>query len=180
MARLKIVARRGSASGVAEQGRLTKAVPCSAQFQKELCLCSVQLPPGALTLELHHAAVEAAALHQLRRSSLLVYMAVFQHHDVVRPGHGTHPVGDDQHCLAGQQAGEGTLHLGHIQAGRLAMALMVRIQSNYRFVIGFNGGLIALGALGILAPATSAILHNLSTLAISLQSMTNLLPPEKT
>ena len=47
-------------------------------------------------------------------------MAIFQHHDVVRPGHGAHPVGDDQHRLAGQQAGEGSLHLGlvlHIQAG---------------------------------------------------------------
>ena len=56
---------------------------------------------------------------------------------------------------------------------------MNRIQSNYRFVIGFNGGLIALGALGVLAPATSATLHNLSTLGISLRSMTNLLPSAK-
>ena len=53
---------------------------------------------------------------------------------------------------------------------------MNRIQSNYRFVISFNGGLIA---LGILAPATSATLHNLSTLGISLRSMTSLLPPAK-
>lgn len=64
-----------------------------------------------------------------------------------------------------------------VQLRRLAMALMVRIQSNYRFVIGFNGGLIALGSLGILAPTASALLHNLSTLAVSLHSMTNLLPP---
>ncbi len=61
----------------------------------------------------------------------------------------------------------------------LSQYLMRRIQSNYRFVIGFNGGLIALGAVGILAPATSAMLHNLSTLGISLHSMTNLLPPPK-
>jgi P-type E1-E2 ATPase len=54
-------------------------------------------------------------------------------------------------------------------------ALLRRIRANYRFVIGFNGGLIALGALGILPPATSALLHNLSTLGISLRSMTNLL-----
>jgi heavy metal translocating P-type ATPase len=54
--------------------------------------------------------------------------------------------------------------------------LLCRIQRNYRFVIGFNGGLIVLGALGILPPATSAMLHNLSTLGISLRSMTNLLP----
>ncbi|MCM1388514.1 MAG: heavy metal translocating P-type ATPase [Bacillus sp. (in: Bacteria)] len=58
---------------------------------------------------------------------------------------------------------------------RIASRLMKRIRSNYRFVIGFNGGLIALGALGILPPATSAMLHNLSTLGISLRSMTNLL-----
>ena len=55
---------------------------------------------------------------------------------------------------------------------------MDRIQSNYRFVIGFNGSLIALGALGILPPATSAMLHNLSTLGVSLRSMTDLLPDE--
>lgn len=57
----------------------------------------------------------------------------------------------------------------------VAMALMDRIHSNYRFVIGFNGSLIALGALGILTPGLGAMLHNLSTLAISLRSMTNLL-----
>ena len=66
-----------------------------------------------------------------------------------------------------------------VQLRRLSMALMNRIQSNYRFVIGFNGGLIALGALGVLAPAPSATLHNLSTLGISLRSMTNLLPSAK-
>jgi heavy metal translocating P-type ATPase len=57
----------------------------------------------------------------------------------------------------------------------LAASLLRRIHRNYRFIIGFNGGLIALGAAGILPPATSAMLHNLSTLAISLRSMTNLL-----
>jgi heavy metal translocating P-type ATPase len=57
----------------------------------------------------------------------------------------------------------------------ISTALLRRISGNYRFVIGFNGGLIALGALGILPPATSALLHNLSTLGISLRSMTNLL-----
>ena len=45
----------------------------------------------------------------------------------------------------------------------------------YRFVLSFNSALILLGALGILPPATSAMLHNLSTLGISLRSMTDLL-----
>ena len=60
---------------------------------------------------------------------------------------------------------------------RIAGKLTGRIRSNYRFVLGFNGSLIALGALGILPPATSAMLHNLSTLGVSLRSMTNLLEP---
>ena len=58
---------------------------------------------------------------------------------------------------------------------QLSSSLMNRIHSNYRFVIGFNGSLIVLGAAGILLPAQSAMLHNLSTLGISLRSMTNLL-----
>ena len=53
----------------------------------------------------------------------------------------------------------------------IAQAMTRRIRSNYRFVIGFNGALIAGGALGILSPALSATLHNLSTLAVSLHSM---------
>ena len=60
----------------------------------------------------------------------------------------------------------------------LSNALMKRVRRNYRCVIGFNFGLICLGVGGILPPATSALLHNLSTLAISLESMTNLLDPE--
>ncbi len=58
-----------------------------------------------------------------------------------------------------------------VELRRIAMALMARIHSNYRFVIGFNGALIALGVAGVLPPATSATLHNLSTLGISLRSM---------
>lgn len=57
---------------------------------------------------------------------------------------------------------------------QLAMALLHRIQNNYRFVIGFNGALIGLGVLGLLPPATSAMLHNLSTLGVSLHSMSAL------
>ena len=57
----------------------------------------------------------------------------------------------------------------------ISNGLMKRIHGNYRFVIGFNLGLILLGVAGVLAPATSALLHNTSTLGISLKSMTNLL-----
>ena len=57
----------------------------------------------------------------------------------------------------------------------IANALQKRVGSNYRFVLSFNSALILLGALGILPPATSAMLHNLSTLGISLRSMTDLL-----
>ena len=64
-----------------------------------------------------------------------------------------------------------------VRLRQLAMALMDRIRANYRFVIGFNGALIALGAAGALPPATSAMLHNLSTLAVSLHSMSPLPPP---
>ena len=56
-----------------------------------------------------------------------------------------------------------------------ANGLLKRTDGNYRFVLGFNGTLIVLGAAGILPPATSALLHNLSTLGISIRSMTNLL-----
>ena len=61
-----------------------------------------------------------------------------------------------------------------VELRRIAMALMKRIHTNYSFVIGFNGALIALGVLGILPPATSAMLHNLFTLGVSLQSMSSL------
>ncbi len=64
-----------------------------------------------------------------------------------------------------------------VELRRIAMALMKRIHSNYRFVIGFNGTLIALGAAGFLPPAASAALHNLSTLGVSLRSMSNLTSP---
>lgn len=64
-----------------------------------------------------------------------------------------------------------------VRLRQLAMALMARIHANYRFVIGFNGVLIALGMAGVLPPAASAMLHNLSTLGVSLHSMCAL--PEK-
>ena len=61
----------------------------------------------------------------------------------------------------------------------IANSLQKRVHANYRFVLTFNSALIALGALGILQPASSAMLHNLSTIGISLKSMTNLLPENK-
>ena len=62
---------------------------------------------------------------------------------------------------------------------RLSQALMGRIHRDYRIIVGFNFSLIVLGVLGILPPTMSALLHNMSTLAISLKSMTNLLPESK-
>ena len=57
----------------------------------------------------------------------------------------------------------------------LSASLMKRIQTNYRLIVGVNTLLIAAGAGGFLAPATTALLHNLSTLGISLESMTDLI-----
>lgn len=59
---------------------------------------------------------------------------------------------------------------------QLSDALMKRIQKNYRRIVGINGGLILLGIGGLIQPTTSATLHNLSTLGISVQSMKDLLP----
>jgi heavy metal translocating P-type ATPase len=57
----------------------------------------------------------------------------------------------------------------------ISNSLMKRINRNYRTIVGFNTGLILLGVSGIIQPTTSALLHNASTLAISLKSMENLL-----
>ncbi len=59
---------------------------------------------------------------------------------------------------------------------KLSMALMDRIHGNYRFIIGFNSLLIALGVGGVLNPASSALLHNGSTIYTGIKSTTNLLP----
>lgn len=79
-------------------------------------------------------------------------------------GRTTSPVGSGLLCL--------TLR-------RLGQALMQRIQGSYRFIVGFNLTLIALGVAGVLPPTTSALLHNGSTLGISLQNMTDLLDDEE-
>lgn len=62
---------------------------------------------------------------------------------------------------------------------KISDGLMKRTRQNYRFVIGFNLGLILLGAGGAITPGTSAFLHNISTLIISMKSMTNILQKEK-
>ena len=62
---------------------------------------------------------------------------------------------------------------------RLGKALMERIHGSYRFIVGFNLTLIALGVAGVLPPTTSALLHNGSTLGISLRNMTDLLDDEE-
>lgn len=62
---------------------------------------------------------------------------------------------------------------------RLSQALMERIHGSYRFIVGFNLTLIALGVAGVLPPTTSALLHNGSTLGISLRNMTDLLDENK-
>ena len=62
---------------------------------------------------------------------------------------------------------------------QLSQALMARIHRNYRFIVDFNLSLIVLGVAGFLPPTTSALLHNMSTLGISLKSMTDLLPEQE-
>jgi heavy metal translocating P-type ATPase len=65
-----------------------------------------------------------------------------------------------------------------VRLKRLSDALMRRIGRNYRFVMGFNGALILLGALGVLPPAAGALLHNTSTVLLSMDCLTDLIPEE--
>ena len=62
---------------------------------------------------------------------------------------------------------------------QLSQQLMRRIHRNYRFIVSFNCMLIVLGVAGVIQPTTSALLHNASTLGISLDSMTDLLKKEQ-
>ncbi|MDY3866448.1 MAG: heavy metal translocating P-type ATPase [Dysosmobacter sp.] len=62
---------------------------------------------------------------------------------------------------------------------QLSQQLMRRIHRNYRFIVSFNCMLIALGVAGVIQPTTSALLHNASTLGISLDSMSDLLKKEQ-
>lgn len=65
---------------------------------------------------------------------------------------------------------------GIVTLKQLSNELVKRIKNNYRLIVGFNTGLIVLGVAGIIPPTTSALLHNTSTIAISLRSMEELLP----
>lgn len=58
---------------------------------------------------------------------------------------------------------------------KISNLLMARIRSNYRSIMSFNTALIVLGIVGIIPPTTSAFLHNTSTLAFTLKSMTKLM-----
>ncbi len=64
---------------------------------------------------------------------------------------------------------------GIVTLRELSTALMKRIRQNYRMIVGINAGLIGLGVTGAVRPTVSALLHNTSTLAISLRNMKNLL-----
>lgn len=61
----------------------------------------------------------------------------------------------------------------------ISALLMKRIRFNYRTIVGFNTLLIGLGVAGVISPATSAMLHNGSTVALGLRSMTKLLKDEE-
>lgn len=62
---------------------------------------------------------------------------------------------------------------------RLSRALMNRVHGDYRFIVGFNSLLIALGIGGLITPSTSVLLHNSSTMMVGIDSMTNLLEETK-
>ncbi|MGN0159197.1 MAG: heavy metal translocating P-type ATPase [Brotaphodocola sp.] len=71
----------------------------------------------------------------------------------------------------------GADHLhGVVVLRKLSILLMKKIQKNYRVIVGINGALIVMGVGGVLQPTASALLHNTSTLAISIRSMKNLMP----
>ncbi len=72
--------------------------------------------------------------------------------------------------IADIMIGSDDLH-GLVTLKRLGNALVGRIHKNYRAIVGFNTVLLLLGVGGVLQPASSALLHNTSTLAISLKSM---------
>lgn len=62
-----------------------------------------------------------------------------------------------------------------VELRKISSALMERIKSNYRFIVGFNSSLIALGITGVLTPSSSALLHNGSTIMTGVKSTTRLI-----
>lgn len=68
---------------------------------------------------------------------------------------------------------------GLVTLKHISNRLMRRIHNNYRFIVGFNTGLIGAGVLGFIQPTTSAVLHNTSTLCIGLRSMKNLVSEDE-
>ena len=82
-----------------------------------------------------------------------------------------------------RQIADITVNSSHLESivtlRKISTQLMKRIRFNYRTIVGFNTALIMLGIAGILPPATSALLHNGSTIALGLKSMTPLLSDRK-
>ena len=64
---------------------------------------------------------------------------------------------------------------GLVTLKKLSTKLMDRIDFNYRTIIGFNSLLILLGMFGVLTPTATSLLHNTSTVALGIRSMTDLL-----
>lgn len=62
-----------------------------------------------------------------------------------------------------------------VELRKISCALMERIKSNYRFIVGFNSSLIILGSLGLITPSSSALLHNGSTIMTGVKSTTRLI-----
>lgn len=62
-----------------------------------------------------------------------------------------------------------------VELRKISCALMERIKSNYRFIVGFNSSLITLGSLGLITPSSSALLHNGSTIMTGVKSTTRLI-----
>ena len=94
------------------------------------------------------------------------------------------PVTDEQRALAeiAREIADITIAADDlmelVQLKKLSNSMMKRINRNYRLIVAINGSLIGLGVAGVIQPATSALLHNTSTLMIGLESMRNLLPEE--
>ena len=63
---------------------------------------------------------------------------------------------------------------GLVLLRQISRGLMDRIERSYRRIMTVNSMLILLGFLGVLPPATTALMHNLSTILFSVQNMQSL------